>query len=475
MSVLQELYFLLPEIVLLSGACLLLLCPRTWAWPVTVLSLIGAMLAIGMSVPDAPVEIMSRAFRRAEEIDVLRLLILGLSLLVLVYARAFATDADRLRTTEFYVLALFACAGMFLMSGAQHAIPLYLGLELLSLSLYPMVAMQREDGRAAEAAVKYFVLGALAAGFLLYGLSLLYVATGSLHLQDLRDALAAGEIQRLQLLGLIFVLAGLAFKFGAVPFHMWLPDVYDGTSVPAATYISAAPKIAGLLFLLALLGDALAPLASQWAGFLMVMAVLSMALGNLVAIMQTRIRRMLAYSAIAHTGFIFLALCAATPRGLSAAIFYTTIYAVMALGAFGMLLLLGARRPIEKIQDFRGLGRSHPVLALMMLILMFSMAGVPLTAGFTAKLYVLQAVLAVDLWWLAVVAVVLAVAGAYYYLRIIRYMYFEEAEEPLEANPGLGHQILLGANALALVVIFVYPQGWLEMSQAAAALYALGG
>ncbi len=475
MSVAQELFLLLPEIVLLSGACVLLLCPRAWAWPVTVLSCAGAMLAIAVSVPDAPVEIMSRAFRRAAELDMLRLLIVGLSLLALVYARAFATNAERLRTVEFYVLALFACVGMFLMSGAQHAIPLYLGLELLSLSLYPMVAMQRADGRAAEAAVKYFVLGALAAGFLLYGVSLLYAATGSLHLHDLHVALAQDEINQLTLLGLIFVLAGLAFKFGAVPFHMWLPDVYDGTSVPAVTYISAAPKIAGLLFLLALLGGALASLASQWAGFLMVMAVLSMALGNLVAIMQTRIRRMLAYSAIAHAGFIFLALCTASPRGLSAAIFYTTIYAVMALGAFGVLLLLGARKPIEDIRDFRGLGRSHPALAFMVLILMLSMAGVPLTAGFTAKLYVLQAVVAVDLWWLAVIAVVLAVVGAYYYLRIIRYMYFEEAEEPLEVTLDKGYQILLGANALALVVLFVFPQGWLEMSRAAASLYLLGG
>jgi len=275
MSVGQELWLLVPEIVLLTGACLLLLGPRLWAWNMTWMSFLGALVALGLSVPEAPSWVMSDAYLRVAGIDALRLLIGILCLLALVYARAFATDKERLQTPEFYVLALFACVGMFLISGARHLIVLYLGLELLSLSLYPMVAMQRDDGRAAEAAVKYFILGALASGFLLFGISLLYAATGSLHVHDLANALAQSELDRLLLLGMVLVLAGLAFKFGAVPFHMWLPDVYDGTSVPAASFISAAPKIAGLLLLLALLGEGLVALASEWSALMIVLALLA--------------------------------------------------------------------------------------------------------------------------------------------------------------------------------------------------------
>ena len=474
MSVAQEMILLLPEMVLVAGACLILLGPRALAWPLTMLVLAGAVGAMAMTAPEVPVSLMGDMFERSAEVDILRILICVLILLALRYARGHPLSPDRLQSNEFYTLAMFGCVGMFLISGAEHLIALYLGLEILALSLYPMVAMVRDDGRAGEAALKYFVLGALASGFLLYGMSLMYTVTGTLQIGELAVRLEQLETGRVLLLGMVFMLAGLAFKLGATPFHMWLPDVYDGTSLPAVTYLSAAPKIAGLLLLLRLFGDGLMALAADWTTLMMVLAVLSLFLGNLVAIAQTRIRRMLAYSAIAHTGFVFLALGAGTPRGMGSAVFYILVYALMAAGSFGMLLLLNARAAVEEIKDFKGLNHSHPWLALMTLILMFSMAGVPLTAGFYAKLYVLQAVIDAGLWPLAVAAVLLTVVGAYYYLRIVWYMYFEEAGRPAEPGQDPAHVFLVSLNALVLVFIFAVPQPWLEASQKVAGIFAGG-
>ena len=474
MSVAQEMILMLPEIVLVVGACFVLLCPRFLAWPLTILVLAGTVGAIVATAPEDPTLLMTGMFERSSEIDFLRILICVLTVLILRYARGHPISPDRLQSNEFYTLAIFGCVGMFLISGAEHLITLYLGLEILALSLYPMIAMVRDDGRAGEVALKYFVLGALASGFLLYGMSLMYAVTGTLHIGELASQLEQLEMNRVLLLGMVFMLAGLAFKLGATPFHMWLPDVYDGASLPAVTYLSAAPKIAGLLLLLRLFSDGLMALAVDWTTLMMVLAVLSLLLGNLVAIAQTRIRRMLAYSAIAHTGFVFLALGAGTPYGMSSAVFYTFVYTLMAAGSFGMLLLLNSRVVAEDIQDFKGLNHSHPWLAIMVLILMFSMAGVPLTAGFYAKLYVLQAVIGAGLWPLAVVAVLLTVVGAYYYLRIVWYMYFEEADRPAEPGEDSAHVFLVSANALILVFIFAVPQPWLEMSRDVARVFVGG-
>ena len=474
MSVAQEMILMLPEIVLVVGACFVLLCPRFLAWPLTMLVLAGTVGAMVATAPENPTMLMTGMFERSSEIDLLRILICVVTVLILRYARGHPISPDRLQSNEFYTLAIFGCVGMFLISGAEHLITLYLGLEILALSLYPMIAMVRDDGRAGEVALKYFVLGALASGFLLYGMSLMYAATGTLHIGELASQLGQLEMNRVLLLGMVFMLAGLAFKLGATPFHMWLPDVYDGASIPAVTYLSAAPKIAGLLLLLRLFSDGLMALAVDWTTLMMVLAVLSLLLGNLVAIAQTRIRRMLAYSAIAHTGFVFLALGAGTPHGMGSAVFYTFVYALMAAGSFGMLLLLNARVASEDIQDFKGLNHSHPWLAIMVLILMFSMAGVPLTAGFYAKLYVLQAVVDAGLWPLAVVAVLLTVVGAYYYLRIVWYMYFEEADRPAEPGEDSAHVFLVSANALILVFIFAVPQPWLEMSRDVARVFVGG-
>lgn len=474
MSVAQEMILMLPEIVLVVGACFVLLCPRFLVWPLTMLVLAGTVGAIVATAPEDPTMLMTGMFERSSEIDFLRILICVLTVLILRYARGHPISPDRLQSNEFYTLAISGCVGMFLISGAEHLITLYLGLEILALSLYPMIAMVRDDGRAGEVALKYFVLGALASGFLLYGMSLMYAATGTLHIGELASQLEQLEMNRVLLLGMVFMLAGLAFKLGATPFHMWLPDVYDGASLPAVTYLSAAPKIAGLLLLLRLFSDGLMALAVDWTTLMMALAVLSLLLGNLVAIAQTRIRRMLAYSAIAHTGFVFLALGAGTPHGMGSAVFYTFVYALMAAGSFGMLLLLNARVLAEDIQDFKGLNHSHPWLAIMVLILMFSMAGVPLTAGFYAKLYVLQVVVDAGLWPLAVVAVLLTVVGAYYYLRIVWYMYFEEADRPAEPGEDSAHVFLVSANALILVFIFAVPQPWLEMSRDVAKVFVGG-
>lgn len=471
-----ELLLLLPEIALLAGACLVLLAPAAAAWPLTALTLAAAAALTLGTAPAAPATALAGAFERAAALDALRALICLLAGLALHYARGCGRADARLASNEFYALALFGCLGMFLLSAATHLIALYLGLEILALSLYPMVALARGDGRGAEAALKYFVLGALASGLLLYGLSLLYAATGTLHLETLGARLAPAPVDGLLLLGLVFALAGLAFKLGAVPFHMWLPDVYDGAPLPAAAYLSAAPKIAVLLLALRLFGDGLAPLAGDWTVLMAALALLSLLLGNLVALAQTRVRRMLAYSAIAHTGFVLLALAAGGADGFAAAVFYTLVYALAAAGAFGLLLLLNHRVEAEELADLRGLNRRHPWFALLMLVLMLSLAGVPLTAGFTAKLYVLQAALDAGLLELAVAAVLLTVVGAYYYLRVVWYMYFEEPPEPApEPGPGPLRRGVLSANALALVVLFALPGSWLELSREVAALFPVGG
>ena len=467
----QQLWWFLPEIIVLASGCLVLLMPRAWAWPLSWLGLAMAMIAIAVTAPEQPVQLFSGAFERAVALDPLRLLICGLTFLVLQYGRGYQAGAERLQSNEFYSLALFGTVGMLLISGGQHLIVLYLGLEILALSLYPMVTLTRDDGRAAEAAIKYFVLGSIASALLLYGISLVYAATGTLMIDEWSIRLAAVPADRLMLLGLVFMLAGAVFKLGAVPFHMWLPDVYDGASLPSATYLSAAPKIVGLLLLMRLFSDGLGALSGDWTVLVLVLAVLSLLWGNLVAIMQTRIRRMLAYSAIAHTGFMLLALGAGSTQGMSAAIFYSAIYALMAAGCFGMLMLLNARMEVEEISDFKGLNQTHPWLALLMLLLMFSMAGVPLTAGFYAKLYVLKTLIAVDYWWLAVLAVVLTVVGAYYYLRVIWYMYFESPQREMDFGSGSLHRFLLSINVLALVAVFVFPQPWLALSRAAAQLF----
>ncbi len=386
--------------------------------------------------------------------DIIKFVVCIVSAMVLVFSREYARHRELLRG-EYFVLALFAVVGMMVLASANHLLTLYMGLELLSLCLYTMVAMQRDVSAASEASMKYFVLGALASGILLYGMSLLYGLTGSLQLDEVRAAVGTLSSANVPLqLALIFVIVGLAFKLGVVPFHMWLPDVYEGSPTSSTVFIGTAPKLAGFAMFMRLLVGGLEDLVLLWQDMLVVLAVISIALGNVIAIAQQNIKRMLAYSTVSHMGFFLLGILAGTETGYAAAMLYVVVYAFMSLGAFGVILLLSRKGfEADRIDDLKGLNQSHPWFAFLMLLLMFSLAGVPPTAGFYAKLSVIQAVIEVDLVWVAVVAVLFAVVGAFYYLRIVKLMYFDRVEEPIAVVTGTGMRWLLSANALAMIAV----------------------
>jgi NADH-quinone oxidoreductase subunit N len=354
---------------------------------------------------------------------------------------------------------------MQVMVSAHSLLTVYLGLELLSLSLYAMVAFDRDSSPASEAAMKYFVLGALASGMLLYGMSMLYGATGSLDVAEIATAVsAAGSDNLILVFGLCFIVVGLAFKFGAVPFHMWVPDVYHGAPTAVTLFIGSAPKIAAFAMAMRLLAESMGGLVVDWQGMLSILAVLSLAIGNVIAIAQTNMKRMLAYSTISHVGFLLLGILSGTTDGYSASMFYAITYALMAIGGFGVIILLSrAGYEADSLDDFKGLNNRSPWFALMMLILMFSMAGVPPTVGFYAKLSVLQAVVDVDMLWLALVAVFFSIIGAFYYIRIVKLMYFDEPETdaPLVVNADL--QIAVSVNGLAVLALGLFPGGLLAL------------
>ena len=351
---------------------------------------------------------------------------------------------------------------MMVLVSAANLLTVYLGLELLSLSLYAMVALDRDSPVAAEAAMKYFVLGALSSGMLLYGMSMVYGATGTLDLAGV-GAAAQDRTDLILILGLVFVVTGIAFKLGAAPFHMWIPDVYEGAETPVTMFVGTAPKLAAFAMAVRLLSDGLWGLHGDWQDMLVVLAVLSIAIGNVIAIAQANLKRMLAYSTIAHMGFLFLGLIPGTGEGYAAAMFYVIVYAVMALGAFGMIIVLSREGfEADRIDDFRGLNERSPWHAFLMLVLMLSMAGVPPFVGFWAKWSVLREVVAAGHVWLAVVAVVFSVVGLFYYLRIVKLMYFDEPGEPtlVVANP---LRLVISVNALSVLVVGLFPGallGW---------------
>ena len=375
---------------------------------------------------------------------------------------------------EVFTLGLFSLLGMFVMISGNHFLVLYLGLELLTLCSYALVALRRDHANATEAAMKYFVLGALASGFLLYGLSMLYGATGSLELGAVFKAVASGQIKhQVMVLGLVFVVCGLAFKLGVVPFHMWIPDVYEGAPSAVTLFIATAPKLAAFAMAMRLLVSALLALAVDWQQMLVLLSVLSMALGNLAAIAQSNIKRMLAYSTISHMGFLLLGLLSGVVGGnwlsaadaYSASMFYAIVYVLTTLAAFGMVLLLSRKGfEAERIEDFRGLNRRSPWFAFIMLITMFSLAGVPPTVGFYAKLAVLQAAIGSGQVWLAVVAVMFSLVGAFYYLRIIKLMYFDDpVENAVAISPRGDMGVLLSVNGLALLALGILPEQLLKV------------
>jgi NADH-quinone oxidoreductase subunit N len=396
--------------------------------------------------------------------DVLKLMSYLAVSMALMYSRNYLVTRS-LFTGEFMVLTLFALLGMMVMISATNFITLYIGLELLSLSLYAMVALQRDSAVATEAAMKYFVLGALASGLLLYGMSMLYGATGTLGVAAISDAIIHGvDNKALLVFGLVFVVAGLAFKLGAVPFHMWVPDVYHGAPTAVTMLIGSAPKLAAFAFVMRILVDGLQPMVMQWSGMLAILAILSMAVGNITAIAQTNLKRMLAYSTIAHMGFLLLGILSGGIDGYSSAMFYVVIYVLMSVGTFGMIMLLSREGfEADMLNDFKGLSQRSPWLAFMMLILMFSMAGVPPTAGFYAKFSVLQSAVSAGHVTLAVIAVLFSLIGAFYYLRIVKLMYFDspETHAPISIQPDNG--LLISINGLVILVLGIVPSSLISV------------
>jgi len=435
------------------------------------LTLIGLVITIAVTVlvgGGAQQAVLEGHYVRDLLSDTLKVMILVVGLLVFVYSRDYLRDRD-LATGEYYVLGLFALLGMMIMVSANSFLAIYLGLELLALCLYALVAFDRDSKRGAEAAMKYFVLGALGSGMLLYGVSMIYGATGSLELGAVAEAIATGGAENLVLVfGLAFMVVGIGFKFGAVPFHMWVPDIYEGAPTPVVLLLGSAPKIAALALAVRLLIDALGGLHPDWQGMLVILSVLSLGLGNLLAIAQTNIKRMLAYSTISHVGFIFLGLLAGTQEGFASAMFYAIVYALMAAGAFGILLVLSRRGfDAENLEDLKGLNDRDAWYAALMALMMFSMAGVPPFVGFMAKLFVLKAVIDIGLVWLAVFAVAFSIIGAFYYLRVIWHIYFDKplTDAPLTASGGV--RFAMSLNGAAVLGLGLFPAGLLSVCQAA--------
>ena len=466
----------LPEIFILSMACVILVIDlflndrqRVVTYLLTQATLVVGFFLIVTDFSQQQVLTFSDTFVRDPMADVLKACIFIAGVVVFTYSRDYLRQRQ-IYKGEFFVLGLFAILGMMILTSAHNFLTIYLGLELLSLSLYAMVAMQRDSVTASEAAMKYFVLGAIASGMLLYGISMIYGVTGSLDLAEVSNALMTAEKRLLLTFGLVFLIVGIAFKLGAVPFHMWIPDVYHGSATATTLFIGSAPKIAAFAMLMRLLVDGMGDLHAQWQNILVILAVLSMGVGNIVAIAQTNIKRMLAYSTISHVGFLMLGVLTGTAEGYAASMFYTITYVLMTLGGFGMIILLSREGfEADKLDDFKGLNQRSPWFALMMLILMFSMAGVPPFVGFWAKLSVLKEVVAADMVWLAVVAVIFSIIGAFYYLRMIRLMYFDKPTDSSRLETPLDMRLLLSANGLAVLLIGVFPGTLMALCLAALA------
>jgi NADH-quinone oxidoreductase subunit N len=466
---------ILPELVTLVTACTILVVDlflkdehKGINHTLAILGLLAAIGATWMVGGGERQAVFDGSFVRDGMSDVLIGFTLLITLLTFVYSREYLRSRGLL-CGEYHALTLFAVLGMLVMISANSFLTVYLGLELLALSLYALVAFDRDSRSGAEAAMKYFVLGALGSGMLLYGISMIYGATGSIDLASVAKVVAAqGMGNKVLVFGLAFLVVGIGFKFGAVPFHMWVPDVYQGAPMPVVAFLGSVPKMAAFALAMRLLVDGLGPLHHDWQGMLVILAVLSMGLGNLVAIAQTNIKRMLAYSTISHVGFLFLGVLAGTAHGYSVAMFYAVVYALMAAGAFGLLSLLSRDGvEAEKLEDLKGLNERDPWYAAIMAILMFSMAGVPPTVGFMAKLMVLEAVVRVDLVWVALVAVFFSIIGAFYYIRIVKYMYFDKPVSQGALVMSGAARVAISINGLAVLLLGLFPASLLALCQAA--------
>lgn len=471
-----------PEILVLVMACVVLMFeayavrgqadtsavvarPRVAGYVLTLVTLLAAAGLTAFSANGVTLTTFGGMFVDDAMADLLKLMTYMAGIAAAIYSRQYLADRALMRG-EYFALLLFAVLGMMVMISASHLLTLYLGLELLSLALYAMVALRRDDAVAVEAAMKYFVLGALASGLLLYGMSMLYGLTGTLELGKMAATLAGGVDNPVVLaFGLVFVVAGIGFKLGAAPFHMWVPDVYHGAPTAVTLFIGSAPKLAAFAFVIRLLADGLQPAHADWQQMLAVMAVLSLAIGNLAAIMQSNIKRMLAYSTIAHMGFLLLGVMSGELIGYTAALYYVITYVIMSLGAFGLILHLArAGFEADSLDDYKGLNSRAPWLAALMAMLMLSMAGLPPFVGFYAKLTVLQALVGAGWIGLAVVAVLFSLVGAYYYLRVVKLMYFDtpHASAPVVAKAG-DARLLLSVNGLGVLALGLLPQPLLAL------------
>lgn len=464
-----EILFVLPELALLALACLVLVCDVFSRNPDRLPTLLLAQVSLAVVIilviflyPDERVSVFNQHFVLDPLSAVLKVTVCAASILVFQYSYHYFRQRERLQG-EYFVIGLFAVLGMLVIISAYSMLSVYLGLELMSLSLYAMVAMNKESGAASEAAMKYFVLGALASGLLLYGISILYGVSGTVILPELAAYLGSPVDNRIAFLfGLVFVVVGIAFKLGAVPFHSWLPDVYEGSPTAVTLFLATAPKVAAFAMAIRLLIDGMLPLHVDWQGMLLILSLLSMAVGNIIAISQSNIKRMLAYSAIAHAGFLILGILPGLQADQGAtyagALFYVIAYVIMSMGAFGFIILASNKgHEAERLDDYKGLAETSPWFAFVMLLFMFSLAGVPPFLGFWAKWYVIKEVVAIGYIWLAVLAVIFSVIGAYYYLRVVKLMYFDKADTVPDIRADTQVKMLVSLNGLAVLVLGFAP------------------
>lgn len=464
-GLLDNVHLALPEMVILVTACLTLLTELffgTHKHLVLSIAVLGVLIAGMISyiyVGQYSTVIFHGLFINDDLAQLMKLFILISVLFTFIYSYHYMQE-HQISIGDFYVLGLFSTLGMMILVSAHSLLTIYLGLELLSLPLYAMTAIQRRHGDGSEAAIKYFVMGGIASGMLLYGMSLLYGATGSLDLAIISNASSTHSLHAngLILFSLVFMLAGIAFKLAAAPFHMWAPDIYEGAPTSATLFLSSAPKIAALGMALRVLSVAYVDQGVQWQQIVLVMALLSTGAGNVLAIIQNNIKRLFAYSAISHMGYALFGILAATPAGYSASLYYAIVYSLMSVAVFGFLTLLSRKGiEIDQVDDLKGLNKRNPWLAFMMMLVMFSMAGIPPTVGFFAKLLVLKALVDVHLTWVAVLGLIFAVIGAFYYLRIIKVMYFDQPESTTSIQFAKTPQLLFSVNCLSLLYFGIFP------------------
>lgn len=462
MPTIQDVMVMLPELYLVAATCVLLLIDvflpperRGLTHWLAIAIAVVAMWLVAVSGGQGDLAAFGNMYLADGMATVVKLFILLTVVLVMVYARPYLRQRD-LHVGEFYVLTLFAGLGGMIVASAGNLVTIYLGLQLLALCSYTLTALNRESPRSSEAAMKYFVLSALASGMLLYGMSMVYGATGSLDLAEIAAIIPLAEHGNLLLMGLVFMLIGITFELGVAPFHMWLPDVYEGAPTAVTNFIGSVSKLAAFALAVRLLDYGLRPLVADWQVMLAVLAALSLIIGNVVAIVQTNLKRMLAYSTVAHMGFVLLGLVQGNGLGYAAAMFYVVCYALMSTAAFGVMLALARSGfEAEEIADFRGLNKRAPWFAGIMAMAMFSLAGIPPLWGFWAKLLVLQATIDAGFLWLALLAVVTAIIGLFYYLRVVKVMYFDDPVEDSELAPvrDLPFRWVLSLNGLALLVV----------------------